>query len=101
MLRTCNIVRIASVPVLRKDGARRRDVGRTGDASAHGAGNHPGATRCVPSQEGNLRGRAGLKPAPTKPRPNPRPIPLLGGVPPAGGGVVSPAGRNPRPIHRL
>ncbi|MDR0937396.1 MAG: hypothetical protein LBM98_12035 [Oscillospiraceae bacterium] len=25
------------------------------------------------------------------------PIPLLGGVPPAGGGVVSPAGRNPRP----
>jgi hypothetical protein len=25
-----------------------------------------------------------------------KPIPLLGGVPPAGGGVVSPAGRNPR-----
>ncbi|MDR0935764.1 MAG: hypothetical protein LBM98_03675 [Oscillospiraceae bacterium] len=28
LLRTCNIVRIASLPVLRKDGARRRDVGR-------------------------------------------------------------------------
>ncbi|MDR0936341.1 MAG: hypothetical protein LBM98_06660 [Oscillospiraceae bacterium] len=28
------------------------------------------------------------------------PIPLLGGVPPAGGGVVSPAGRNPRPNPR-
>ncbi|MDR0936171.1 MAG: hypothetical protein LBM98_05755 [Oscillospiraceae bacterium] len=27
MLRTCNLVRIASLPVLRKDGARRRDVG--------------------------------------------------------------------------
>ncbi|MDR0936696.1 MAG: hypothetical protein LBM98_08455 [Oscillospiraceae bacterium] len=29
--------------------------------------------------------------------PRPRPHPLCGGVPPAGGGVVSPAGRNPRP----
>ncbi|MDR0936958.1 MAG: hypothetical protein LBM98_09780 [Oscillospiraceae bacterium] len=28
MLRTCNLVRIASVPVLRKDGALRRDGGR-------------------------------------------------------------------------
>ncbi|MDR0935977.1 MAG: hypothetical protein LBM98_04765 [Oscillospiraceae bacterium] len=28
-------------------------------------------------------------------RPNPRPHPLCGGVPPTGGGVVSPAGRNP------
>ncbi|MDR0937026.1 MAG: hypothetical protein LBM98_10135 [Oscillospiraceae bacterium] len=35
-----------------------------GVTSAHGAGNHPAATR-HPSQEGNLRVRAGLKPAPT------------------------------------
>ncbi|MDR0935603.1 MAG: hypothetical protein LBM98_02850 [Oscillospiraceae bacterium] len=28
MLRTCNVLRIASVPVLRKDGALRRDGGR-------------------------------------------------------------------------
>ncbi|MDR0936187.1 MAG: hypothetical protein LBM98_05835 [Oscillospiraceae bacterium] len=34
LLRTCNTLRIASVPVLRKDGALRRDVGRTGDAPA-------------------------------------------------------------------
>ncbi|MDR0937696.1 MAG: hypothetical protein LBM98_13565 [Oscillospiraceae bacterium] len=27
MLRTCNVLRIAYLPVLRKDGARRRDVG--------------------------------------------------------------------------
>ncbi|MDR0937663.1 MAG: hypothetical protein LBM98_13390 [Oscillospiraceae bacterium] len=49
MLRTCNVVRIAGFPALRKDGARRRDGGRgTGDGA-------PG------------RGRAGLKPAPTSP----------------------------------
>ncbi|MDR0935173.1 MAG: hypothetical protein LBM98_00655 [Oscillospiraceae bacterium] len=30
---------------------------------------------------------------PRHPRPSPRPYPLCGGVPPAGGGVVSPAGR--------
>ncbi|MDR0935755.1 MAG: hypothetical protein LBM98_03625 [Oscillospiraceae bacterium] len=30
LLRTCNIVRIAGLPVLRKDGALRRDGGRTG-----------------------------------------------------------------------
>ncbi|MDR0936437.1 MAG: hypothetical protein LBM98_07160 [Oscillospiraceae bacterium] len=41
MLRTCNVLRIAGLPVLRKDGARRRNVGR---------------------------GRAGLKPAPTNRR---------------------------------
>ncbi|MDR0937438.1 MAG: hypothetical protein LBM98_12250 [Oscillospiraceae bacterium] len=35
-----------------------------GVTSAHGAGNHPAASR-HPSQEGNLRGWAGLKPAPT------------------------------------
>ncbi|MDR0936614.1 MAG: hypothetical protein LBM98_08045 [Oscillospiraceae bacterium] len=33
----------------------------------------------------------------TQPSSKPRPHPLCGGVPPAGGGVVSPAGRNPRP----
>ncbi|MDR0935761.1 MAG: hypothetical protein LBM98_03660 [Oscillospiraceae bacterium] len=53
MLRTCNIVRIASVPVLRKDGALRRDVGRTGVTPRTARGNHPGATR-HPSQEGNF-----------------------------------------------
>ncbi|MDR0935727.1 MAG: hypothetical protein LBM98_03485 [Oscillospiraceae bacterium] len=31
-----------------------------------------------------------------QPRPSPRPHPLCGGVPPAGGGVVSRARRNPR-----
>ncbi|MDR0937186.1 MAG: hypothetical protein LBM98_10935 [Oscillospiraceae bacterium] len=44
MLRTCTIVRIAGVPVLRKDGALRRDGGRW---------------------TGVRRERAGLKPAPT------------------------------------
>ncbi|MDR0936647.1 MAG: hypothetical protein LBM98_08210 [Oscillospiraceae bacterium] len=40
MLRTCNVLRIASVPVLRKDGARRRDAGRR----TYGAGRNPRPT---------------------------------------------------------
>ncbi|MDR0937316.1 MAG: hypothetical protein LBM98_11610 [Oscillospiraceae bacterium] len=71
MLRTCNVLRIASVPVLRNDG-----LGRASPAQ-------PPAPRA------------------TQPTSNPRPIPLLGGVPPAGGGVVSPAGRTHRPNSRL
>ncbi|MDR0936813.1 MAG: hypothetical protein LBM98_09045 [Oscillospiraceae bacterium] len=49
MLRTCNVLRIASVPVLRKDGARRRDEGRTGDAPAHGAETAPPRPTALPS----------------------------------------------------
>ncbi|MDR0935083.1 MAG: hypothetical protein LBM98_00200 [Oscillospiraceae bacterium] len=90
MLRTCNIVRIAGVPVLRNDGQGYAL------APAHGAGT----------------GRAGLKPAPTSPpaRPPSKPPslyiihyqlsidktqPPLGRGAAVGGGVVSPAGRNP------
>ncbi|MDR0936596.1 MAG: hypothetical protein LBM98_07955 [Oscillospiraceae bacterium] len=73
---------------LRKDGAPRAHHGQgraglcpalsrriapgrwTGLRPRTARGNHPGATR-HPSQEGNLRGRAGLKPAPTfPPQPN-------------------------------
>ncbi|MDR0935362.1 MAG: hypothetical protein LBM98_01625 [Oscillospiraceae bacterium] len=93
MLRTCNVLRIVGVPVLRKDGARRRDGGRCAVTAHHGQGvalpprtargNHPAACGRHPSQEGNLRGRAGLKPAPTwlvpqsQPAPNSRPNPRL------------------------
>ncbi|MDR0935772.1 MAG: hypothetical protein LBM98_03715 [Oscillospiraceae bacterium] len=162
---------------LRKDGApegapragqcpalsRRIAPGRwTGDASAHGAGNHPGASR-HPSQEGNLRGTTpaacgrhpllrkgaflvgrGLRearPAPSAAQPSPNPLPpSVKRVPPQRRGLyprrarrtkfpswegcrpqaaewfprrsapeggfetrpyVPPAGRNPRPNHRL
>jgi hypothetical protein len=48
-------------------------------------------------------GAPSLRAARSNPSPVPpsKPIPLLGGVPPAGGGVVPPAGRNPRPNSRL
>ncbi|MDR0936205.1 MAG: hypothetical protein LBM98_05955 [Oscillospiraceae bacterium] len=41
MLRACNTVRIAHFPALRKDGARRRDGGGTGDAQPGGASPAP------------------------------------------------------------
>ncbi|MDR0935305.1 MAG: hypothetical protein LBM98_01335 [Oscillospiraceae bacterium] len=74
-----------------------------------GAGTTPAASRHPLLKKGALRRRVSKAPfrrrgcriaagvVPRNPRPNPRPIPLLGGVPPAGGGVVSPTGRNPRP----
>ncbi|MDR0937363.1 MAG: hypothetical protein LBM98_11855 [Oscillospiraceae bacterium] len=38
LLRTCNILRIAGLPVLRNDGALRRDVGRRTVDVGRGAG---------------------------------------------------------------
>ncbi|MDR0936982.1 MAG: hypothetical protein LBM98_09905 [Oscillospiraceae bacterium] len=71
LLRRVSMVRIASAAAASQRRAGRSPApapcagGRFADtgvwtlvASAHGAGNHPGATRCVPSQEGNGRARA-------------------------------------------
>ncbi|MDR0937094.1 MAG: hypothetical protein LBM98_10475 [Oscillospiraceae bacterium] len=90
MLRTCNVLRIAGLPVLRNDGApegapragrspalsRRGAPGRWTGLRPRTAREPPRRLRRHPSQEGNLRGRAGLKPAPTYPR-DQRPSPRL------------------------
>ncbi|MDR0935887.1 MAG: hypothetical protein LBM98_04310 [Oscillospiraceae bacterium] len=108
MLRTCNIVRIAHFPVLRKDGALRRDDGRwTGDGgrgtgagrgnwawiASRGSqrrrtapGNHPAACGRHPSTEG-IRTRVWTGLHRCKPsQPTSNPYPLCGGVPPQGRG---------------
>ncbi|MDR0937287.1 MAG: hypothetical protein LBM98_11465 [Oscillospiraceae bacterium] len=78
-------------------GAMRRDGGR--GYAAHGAGNHPAATR-HPSQEGNLRGRERGKTTPvTSSKPSSLAPLWRGAARRRRGG--SPAGRNPRPSHRL
>ncbi|MDR0935164.1 MAG: hypothetical protein LBM98_00610 [Oscillospiraceae bacterium] len=102
MLRTCNALRIAGIPVLRKDGlgyalpcpgAMRR-------------GNHPapaGAPLHRGDEDGGLDGGYAECKSSATPQPPSNPYPLCGGVPPAGGGVVPPrrARRNPRPNLRL
>ncbi|MDR0936084.1 MAG: hypothetical protein LBM98_05305 [Oscillospiraceae bacterium] len=85
-----------------------------GVTSAHGAGRADGVAprrargttpppTAAPLPRGEFTGEGGFETRPYAPpaQPTSKPIPLCGGVPPAGGRVVSPAGRNPRPNPRL
>ncbi|MDR0935176.1 MAG: hypothetical protein LBM98_00670 [Oscillospiraceae bacterium] len=74
MLRTCNVLRIASLPVLRKDGARRRET-------------TPPPAGGTPPQRGSGRGfgRGYTDISPRNPRPTP--IPSVEGCPRRGGVV--------------
>ncbi|MDR0935053.1 MAG: hypothetical protein LBM98_00050 [Oscillospiraceae bacterium] len=77
MLRTCNVLRIASVPVLRNDGrgkprprARRVDADLdegTGLGLLRAARNDGAPGRWTGLRSAHGAGRAGLKPAPTSP----------------------------------
>ncbi|MDR0937229.1 MAG: hypothetical protein LBM98_11165 [Oscillospiraceae bacterium] len=106
LLRRISSVRIASAVAAsqRRAGrspalSRRIAPGRwTGDASAHGAGKPP-RRYAAPLPIGEFTGEGGFE---TRPYVSPsKPIPLLGGVPPAGGGVVSPQGATPVQTQRL
>ncbi|MDR0936867.1 MAG: hypothetical protein LBM98_09320 [Oscillospiraceae bacterium] len=77
---------------LRRDGGRGRDRARRGE---------PPRRYAAPLPRGEFTGEGGFETRPYVP--SSKPIPLLGGVPPAGGGVVPPrrARSCPRPNLRL
>ncbi|MDR0935429.1 MAG: hypothetical protein LBM98_01960 [Oscillospiraceae bacterium] len=81
----------------------RRDVGRGYVRARRGIPPRRYAVRSLPggefTGEGGFQTRPYEPQQPATPQPTSKPIPLLGGVPPAGGRVVPPQGvpRNPRP----